>query len=288
MSKYQIYRTDKNGNKIPIHRKTNAEIILDIIEDKAKKVATAAEDYLASDKAKEHAELAGRIAMNVTKVAGNSLIQGTCTAIELTSAVVLTGLGVICKDKDTIIDGGEIAFNVARDKVVRIKNSAKSLAKTGSYYYANWDNLSNSSKKKLIEYGITTVAGVFLTAAMWHEIGLDSSEVQDVSLLTPDIDDISYIHNGVYVGDSCDDLQDLISLGELDNTEHFDNIDRNMAVVNEFLNEHNLERLDGYEVHHIIPLSQGGADTPDNMVLISSDLHHQITAAHNAFYGWHS
>ena len=43
---------------------------------------------------------------------------------------------------------------------------------------------------------------------------------------------------------------------------------------------------EGYEVHHIVPLSEGGADTPENMILVKEDLHDEITAAHSKFYDW--
>ena len=43
---------------------------------------------------------------------------------------------------------------------------------------------------------------------------------------------------------------------------------------------------EGYEVHHVVPLSEGGADTPDNMILVSEADHAAITSAHAGFYGW--
>ena len=43
---------------------------------------------------------------------------------------------------------------------------------------------------------------------------------------------------------------------------------------------------EGYDVHHIVPVSEGGPDSVDNMVLVSEEEHDRITAAHRAYYGW--
>lgn len=52
---------------------------------------------------------------------------------------------------------------------------------------------------------------------------------------------------------------------------------RDPAVVDEFLRMHNLDRVpEGYEVHHIVPLYAGGADTPENLILVKVEDHHAI------------
>lgn len=284
------YKIDENGNKTPVHFKSTAEIVADYIIKGAETLNKKCTKYMNSGKADEHAKMIGRIGGNVTRAAGNALIATAKDGIQLIEAGVIATGGIIAKDKDTIKMGGKIACQVGKRRVKRIANGVKSIVKTGHYYYVNWDKLSNESKKKLYEYGITTVLGVFLTAAMYHEIGLHSSEVNPVECIYPmvDIDELPYIHNGVFDSDNDYALQQLISLGEIDNTTHYPDIERNMTAVNDFLNMHRISEHDGYEVHHIIPLSEGGADVPENMVLIRSDLHHQITAAHDAFYGWHS
>ncbi len=285
-----FYRTDKYGNKIPFHSKSLIENALDHINDAAKNLDKKCIEYTNSGKIDEHVKIAGQIAARITEVAGKSLIAVSRDSMQLIGAGTLVVGGAIAKDTDTIKKGGRIAYNVGKERITRTAKGVKTLAKTGRYYYVNWDKLSNESKRRLYEYGITTALGVFITAAMWHEIGLLSSEVAPVNCLYPmiDVDNIPYIDNGVYIGDDDYDLQQLISLGELDNTTHYSDIDRNMTAVNDFLNMHGISEHDGYEVHHIVPLSQGGADSPENMVLIPSDLHHKITAAHDAFYGWHS
>ncbi len=98
------------------------------------------------------------------------------------------------------------------------------------------------------------------------------------------------VENGVFVGDASD-LDDLTRAGELSDTTHIDSsdIDRSMAMRDGFLSAHGFDSVpEGYEVHHIVPLSEGGSDTPDNMILVREDLHDQITAAHRAFYGWNA
>lgn len=88
-----------------------------------------------------------------------------------------------------------------------------------------------------------------------------------------------------------DDLSDLIGKGEIDHTEHLssDEIHRSMSVRAAFLHEHGYDSVpNGYEVHHIQPLSEGGHDSIDNMVLIDEEDHDKITAAHRQYYGWNN
>jgi hypothetical protein len=66
-----------------------------------------------------------------------------------------------------------------------------------------------------------------------------------------------------------------------------DLIDRSETIKAEFLHSIGYSELPkGFEVHHIVPLSQGGLDIPENMVLISEEDHDFITNQHRAFYGW--
>ena len=101
---------------------------------------------------------------------------------------------------------------------------------------------------------------------------------------------LSGIDNGVFVGDSSD-LNSLIQAGQIEGTEHIDSDDyeRDLTARNEFLAAHGFDSVpEGYEVHHIVPLCEGGADSPDNMVLIKEEEHDIITAAHARFYNWHN
>ena len=63
---------------------------------------------------------------------------------------------------------------------------------------------------------------------------------------------------------------------------------RSLSARNEFLNMHGFTSVpEGYEVHHVVPLCEGGADSPDNMILVTEAQHDFITSAHSSFYGWH-
>ncbi len=101
---------------------------------------------------------------------------------------------------------------------------------------------------------------------------------------------LSGIENGVFTGDSSD-LNNLIQAGQIEGTDHIDSDDyeRDLTARNEFLAAHGFNSIpEGYEVHHIVPLCEGGADSPDNMVLIREQEHDMITAAHARFYNWHN
>lgn len=56
-------------------------------------------------------------------------------------------------------------------------------------------------------------------------------------------------------------------------------VERNSSARNDFLKSKGYSKVpSGYEVDHIIPLSQGGQDTPNNMQLITKEQHKQKTA----------
>lgn len=84
-------------------------------------------------------------------------------------------------------------------------------------------------------------------------------------------------------------LPDLAAMGEIGGTHHVpaDDIVRSESAKEDFLQENGYDSLPkGYEIHHIIPLSEGGADNPDNMILLRADQHAQVTDAHSLYYGW--
>ena len=61
---------------------------------------------------------------------------------------------------------------------------------------------------------------------------------------------------------------------------------RNVTARTQFLHSHGFDSVpDGYEVHHIVPLCEGGADSPDNMIIIKKEEHDIITATHSRYYG---
>lgn len=102
-----------------------------------------------------------------------------------------------------------------------------------------------------------------------------------------DIDSIGGVDNGMLIDDAY--LNDIIDQGKVERTHHIDSdiYTRNIAARNEFLYQHGMTEVpEGYEVHHIVPLCEGGADSADNMVLVTKEAHPQVTAEDSQFYGW--
>ena len=202
------------------------------------------------------------------------------------------GVAVADKNPQQAMDAAGDFLGRKKNKVVNSVKAVSDLAKEAGYYAINRNQLTELDKAKLVDRGLQ-LGGIFATIVIAgeaiHSLDLDSGFEDNMWMpLHPeiDIDSLDYIDNGVFAGTEAD-LDQLISMGELDDTEHVQVL-RDPHMVSAFYLEHNLVPIPGYEVHHIIPLCEGGADTTDNMVLIASDLHDRITAAHSSFYGWHS
>lgn len=102
-------------------------------------------------------------------------------------------------------------------------------------------------------------------------------------------EDLSGVENGVFVGDE-EDVEELADAGVVEDAEHIDaeDIVRSLAARNDFLASIGYSELpEGFEVHHIIPLSEGGVDDPSNMILVPEEVHQEITALHGNAYEWH-
>ena len=202
------------------------------------------------------------------------------------------GVAVAEKNPQQAVEVAGDFLGRKKNKVVNSVKAVSDLAKEVRYYAINRNQLTELDKAKLVDRGLQ-LGGIFATIVIAgeaiHSLDLDSGFEDNMWMpLHPeiDIDSLDYIDNGVFAGTEAD-LDQLISMGELDDTEHVQVL-RDPHMVSAFYLEHNLVPIPGYEVHHIIPLCEGGADTTDNMVLIASDLHDRITAAHSSFYGWHS
>ena len=118
----------------------------------------------------------------------------------------------------------------------------------------------------------------------WHAGGV----LGDGDLL-PDVmpDDLPGVENGILVDNSPENVALLADQGEIVGAEHHIEVERSAEARAAFLAAHDLAAVpEGYELHHIIPLSEGGADDPRNMILLREDTHDAITSAHRAFYGW--
>lgn len=106
-------------------------------------------------------------------------------------------------------------------------------------------------------------------------------------LPTTDIDDMPGVEDGMLLDDSPNNLAELAEAGEIHGTHHISEVVRSQDARLDFLAQHDLERIPtGWELHHVVPLSEGGADTPDNMVLLRAEDHDWITTQHRIFYGW--
>lgn len=95
------------------------------------------------------------------------------------------------------------------------------------------------------------------------------------------------VENGRFVG-SAEELEALTEAGQIPDTEHLsaDEVHRDPKVAEAYREQHGLVGANEYELHHIHPLSEGGADHPDNLVAITPEEHDRITAAHARYYGW--
>jgi len=219
------------------------------------------------------------------------------------------GLGLVKTAGDTIdvvkhVSNGEIdkACSVVAKRVGNtVKAGVNSVCVAGKVIDHGFECLGNDKKtffdRKTIDH-LSSITTTVVVADMATDLvfGEDDSTsscvsyVEDNSGLIPsdasNIQDFS--DNGMFDGNSSD-LNELIHMGEIEGTDHIvaDDEHRSMTARSDFLASHGYSSVpDGYEVHHIIPLCEGGSDTPENMILVSESEHDEITAAHAKFYGW--
>nr|WP_304151477.1 HNH endonuclease signature motif containing protein [Mitsuokella multacida] len=126
----------------------------------------------------------------------------------------------------------------------------------------------------------------------YSDLSPDNDDLPDASgagdlLPVTDIDDMPGVEDGMLLDDSPNNLAELAEAGEFRGTHHLSEVMRSQDARLDFLAQHGLERIPtGWELHHVVPLSEGGADTPDNMVLLKAEDHDWITTQHRIFYGW--
>lgn len=107
-------------------------------------------------------------------------------------------------------------------------------------------------------------------------------------MLGEDANALPGVKNGMLVDDS--QLSTIAADGMLQGTQHINAEDesRSEEAKEEFLHQNGYTQIPaGYEIHHIVPLSEGGADDPQNMILLRTDQHDAVTREHEQFYGWH-
>lgn len=232
------------------------------------------------DKAEEGIKKTAEIACNATEGAITGVVGGVERLVEdsaevvecLSKGEVIGAVGVVAKRGERIVKGALTATATAASLA---GNGIQSLVSDKPF--ATEENVKRLTD--LLSLGIIIGVGTYI-------IDPNMPEGTECGLVTDD--DIPGVKNGVFVGDR-DDLQGLIKLGEDSHTVHIpsDEITRSMNVRDEFLEMHGFETCPtNFQVHHIFPLSEGGADSVENMVLIDNENHATITAAHDDFYHW--
>ena len=178
---------------------------------------------------------------------------------------------------DTAAAGAKGVFNCACEKV-------SALGEIGS---STFEAIEKGSLDPLLSDKNSKAVASIVTVGM---AATGASLVNN--LITSDdlnFDEIE-IEKGMLVSNDYN-LEELIEKGEIEGTTHIDSDDysRDLGARDAFLQAHGYNGVpEGYEVHHIVPLCEGGLDSPSNMVLVSVEDHDKITAAHAEFYGWRS
>lgn len=122
---------------------------------------------------------------------------------------------------------------------------------------------------------------------VWTDDALPDADGAGDLLPMTDIEDMPGVEDGMLLDDSPNNLAELAEAGKFRGTHHLSEVVRSQDARLDFLAQHDLERIPtGWELHHVVPLSEGGADTPDNMVLLKAEDHDWITRQHRIFYGW--
>lgn len=205
------------------------------------------------------------------------------------------GIGKALKNKDA-----GMAAEIVVERTKKIALGSIAIGKETVYLGSNVGESIISGKSILNDKTIgslTKIGSVVLTGIVVGEIladigcdDVDAGEVIHTSVgLLPEIDisEMNEVQNGVLVDSS--GLDEIIHAGEVSGTTHISTEDyiRDLSARDDFLHFHGFDRLpEGYEVHHIIPLCEGGADVPDNMILLSKEDHDIVTEAQAKYYRW--
>lgn len=215
--------------------------------------------------------------LTVAKVAGKSIYAGLKnTAKDLTQAGE-------CLAKKDYKGAGNVAYRHCARKVKAMANLAGMVGQTAwssaKRKYQGREVFQGNNRRRMI-----MLCGVAVAAIIAHEV---ADELYSDTYELVDVDELAGVEHGMLVDDS--QLDEIINMGKIEDTEHIpaEDIIRSEAVRMDFLQAHGYDKLpDGYEIHHIIPLSEGGADSPENMILLTEEQHDIVTAAHAGYYGW--
>lgn len=208
------------------------------------------------------------------------MIQGAVHS----AADALDGAGCLCR--------GDVrgAVQIAGRQVSAIAQGAVGIVQSGAAVTgACCDTLLNDAPfvTDANKHHLTRLCQAGITVVTADTVLSDDTPTGTECTLSGDACDLPGVENGVFVGDAAD-LKALTSAGEVPDSEHVSETDitRSEATKAAFLNAHGIEETEGWQVHHVVPLSEGGADDIHNMVLIDPEDHRTITSEHADYYHW--
>lgn len=191
----------------------------------------------------------------------------------------------------------EVAVKTAKGVVALGKQAGKTASDAKDYVLEKNPELKD---RKLLNtvVGLGTLAGIATSAVLVGDAISEASPVDtsalhlvDAPVFLPEVDPDSIFGINNHIVGMNADIQGLSDLGMkpelIDNHIDSDSIIRSDIAKMDFLHSLGYNSVpNGFEVHHVVPLCQGGLDTPENMVLISEEDHDFITAQHRQFYNW--
>ena len=103
------------------------------------------------------------------------------------------------------------------------------------------------------------------------------------------VDDMEWVRNGMLVDESKLDI--IIDEGITRGLNRWlrlsDRAERCQETMEAFLGKYGYDSIPvGYELHHIVPIAQSGADSVDNLILLTSDAHKKVTDKHREVFKW--
>lgn len=220
--------------------------------------------------------------------AGAIVVKGTMRTAETAVGLASAAVSLNAEKAEAIVE--DYVEGIARG-VEGVCNTAEALG-SDLEAYATGERptfLTETNRRRIANLGAVCLLTAFGANAF------DVSDVKDLADAadSPSSDGLVCPEHGsgcdaVVSGDEAK-LQSVIAAGEIDGTTHVDEADvsRSAAERSAFLAQHGFDGTpEGAQVHHVHPLSEGGADEAENMVLVSEADHDRITAEHRRFYGW--
>ena len=104
-----------------------------------------------------------------------------------------------------------------------------------------------------------------------------------------DVDELEGVKNGMLIDDSFLDviINEGIRKGTGNWLHEYDRAERKPETTAAFLEKYGYDSLPvGYELHHIVPIAQRGADVIENLILLSEADHQKVTDKHKEVFKW--